>query len=93
LKNIGTPTEKIDTVANIAFINPGTNRRLRTTPNVYIRKYKIKIDELKKQLIPTDEELLRIENYDKFLEVRSKLIAEELSNYLKSLYPEYYKSK
>ena len=84
------PTEKIDTIANITFINPSTNRRLRTAPNVYIRKYKIKIDELKKQLIPVDEELLRIENYEEFLEARSKLIAKELSNYLKNLYPDYY---
>jgi len=93
LKSIGIPTEKIDTVANITFINPGTNRRLRTAPNVYIKKYKIKTSELKKQLIPTDEELLKIENYDKFLEVRSKLIAKELSNYLRSLYPEYYEKR
>jgi uncharacterized protein with ParB-like and HNH nuclease domain len=90
LKSVGMPTEKIDTVANITFVNPGTNRRLRTAPIVYVKKYKIKTDELKKQLIPTDEELLKIENYDEFLEVRSRLIANELSNYLRNLYPDYY---
>ncbi len=91
LKSMGIPTEKIDTVANIAFINPGTNRRLRTAPNVYIKKYKIKTEELRKQLIPLEEELWDARNYDKFIDARSELIARELTNYLRALYPRYYR--
>ena len=60
------------------------------SPNVYIRKYEIKLEELKKQLIPLDEELWDIKNYDKFLNIRSELIARELISYLENLYPEYY---
>ena len=92
LKGIGMPPEKIDTIANITFINPQTNRRLRTAPSVYIKKYEIKPEELKKQLIPLDEELWDIKNYDKFLNIRSELIARELISYLENLYPEYYRN-
>ncbi|RLE59191.1 MAG: hypothetical protein DRJ32_05085 [Thermoprotei archaeon] len=90
LKRIGIPSEKRDTIANIAFVNPGTNKRLRDAPNVYIKKYKIELEELRKQLIPTEERLWDLRFYDEFLDIRSKLIAEELRNYLMTLYPEYY---
>jgi len=92
LRNMGMSPKKIDTVANIAFINPGTNLRLgAVAPNVYIKKYEISTEELRKQLIPLDAKLWDPKNYDKFLEARSEIIAKELMNYLRSLYPEFYR--
>jgi len=79
-----------ETLANIAFINPGTNKILREEPRVYINKYKIDKKELKKQLIPTDEKLLRLENYEEFIDKRSEIISTGISNYMKNLYPQFY---
>ncbi|NAY89763.1 MAG: hypothetical protein GU347_03485 [Desulfurococcales archaeon] len=79
-----------EALANIAFINPGTNKTLRDEPRVYINKYKIDKKELKKQLIPTDEKLLRLENYEEFIDKRSEIISTEISNYMKNLYPQFY---
>ena len=74
-------------LANIAFINPGTNKRLRDQPYTYIKKYRIDTDELKKQLIPLDEDLWKLENYEKFIEVRSELISNEINQFFRRLYP------
>jgi hypothetical protein len=80
--------EEADLLPNIAFINPGTNKKFRDQPLTYIRKYNISKDELAKQLIPyEDEELLKLQNYEQFLDERAKLITQELNKYLKDLYP------
>ncbi|MEM0217100.1 MAG: DUF262 domain-containing protein [Candidatus Bathyarchaeia archaeon] len=81
--------DKADLLPNIAFINPGTNKKLRDQPLTYIRKYNIDRDELEKQLLPLDEELLKVQNYDRFLEKRSELITYEINKYLSDLYPGY----
>ena len=89
LRSIGK-LEEADLLPNIAFINPGTNKRLRDQPLIYIQKYGISRDELAKQLIPfEDEELLKLQNYEQFLNKRAELITQELNNYLKDLYPKY----
>jgi hypothetical protein len=80
--------EEADLLPNIAFINPGTNKKFRDQPLTYIRKHNISKDELAKQLIPyEDEELLKLQNYEQFLDERAKLITQELNKYLKDLYP------
>ena len=90
LKSVGYNEDMRETLANIAFINPGTNKILREEPRVYINKYKIDKKELKKQLIPTDEKLLRLENYEEFIDKRSEIISTGISNYMKNLYPQFY---
>jgi hypothetical protein len=40
---------------------------------------------LKLQLIPEDETLWQIDNYEEFLKVRRKMLAEELNNFLKNI--------
>jgi hypothetical protein len=87
LRSIGK-LEEADLLPNIAFINPGTNKKFRDQPLTYIQKYNISRDELAKQLIPfEDEELLKLQNYGQFLNKRAELIAQELNRYLKDLYP------
>jgi hypothetical protein len=90
LKSLGYDKDKQDTLANIVFINPGTNKRFREEPYIYIKKYKIDENELLKQLIPQNEQLWRVENYEDFLDTRSEIIATELTNFMKNLYPQFY---
>jgi len=91
LRNVGVSEDKRDTLVNITFINPGTNKRLRDEPYVYIKRFNINKDELAKQMIPVDnEELWRLKNYDAFLEERSKLIAESIKEFMEDLYPTFY---
>ena len=39
LRSVGVEKDKRELLANIAFINPGTNKRLREQPYTYIKKY------------------------------------------------------
>jgi len=87
LRGVGYEKNEWNLLANIAFINPGTNKRLRDQPYTYIKKYRIDTDELKKQLIPLDEDLWKLENYEKFIEVRSELISNEINQFFRRLYP------
>jgi len=90
LKSVGYTEDKRESLANIVFINPGTNKRLREEPRVYIKKYRINLEELKKQLIPIDEKLWRLENYEEFLDRRAEIVSNEINNYMKNLYPRFY---
>jgi hypothetical protein len=90
LKSVGYTEDKRESLANIVFINPGTNKRLREEPLVYIKKYRINLEELKKQLIPIDEKLWRLDNYEEFLDKRAEIVSNEINNYMKNLYPRFY---
>jgi len=90
LKSLGYDKDKQDTLANIVFINPGTNKRFREEPYIYIKKYEIDENELLKQLIPRNEQLWRVENYEDFLDTRSEIITTELTNFMKNLYLQFY---
>jgi len=73
-----------------------TNRAILTTTEnreksdefaeVYLAKVKKQFpNALKLQCIPEDENLWKVENYEKFLEVRRETLAKELNNYLKNI--------
>ncbi|MFN6992554.1 MAG: hypothetical protein ACK4MM_07545, partial [Fervidobacterium sp.] len=81
LRNVGVEEEKRELLANITFINPGTNKRLRDQPYTYIQKYGIDKEELRKQLIPLEEDLWKVQNYDQFIEKRAELIASEINKF------------
>ncbi|MEM3385394.1 MAG: DUF262 domain-containing protein [Nitrososphaeria archaeon] len=87
LRNLGVVKEKRELLANITFINPGTNKRLSEQPYTYIQKYKIDKEELRKQLIPLEEDLWKAHNYDQFIEKRAELIANEINKFLEDLHP------
>ena len=88
LKSVGFDKDKRELLANITFVNPGTNKRLRYEPYVYIRKYNIDENDLRKQLIPIDEELWKIGKYEEFIDESAKIISGRINNFMMSLYPE-----
>jgi len=91
LKNVGVEEEQRESLANITFINPGTNKRLRDEPYVYISKFGVDKNELEKQLVPIqDEELWKLKNYDGFMEKRAKMISDAISSFLRNLFPSFY---
>lgn len=83
-----------------------TNRAILTTTehreksaqlaSVYLKNVKENFpNALKLQCVPEDEELWKIENFEKFLEARRNILAEELNNYLNniSITPEHLQAK
>jgi len=74
----------IDDVANIAFLTEKANRKISNTqPEKYLSE--IDPEKLKKQFVPSDKNLWKIENYEDFLKHRRRIIIEKINEYLKSL--------
>jgi hypothetical protein len=76
---------EIDDLANLAFIGGKTNREISNKEPIKYLPKMIKEygkDVFVKHLIPLDEELYKIENYPKFLEVRRGLITKRLNEIL-----------
>jgi len=90
LKHAGLPRKAYDDFSNIVFLSQKANREIRqSTPLQYIKKYNIEKKRLEDQFIPLDEELWKIENFDKFLEARRKKIAQAMNEYLLEFGKEY----
>jgi len=91
LKNVGIEEEQRESLANITFINPGTNKRLRDEPYVYINKFGVDKNQLERQLVPVqDEQMWKLRNYDQFIEERATLISNAINNFLQNLFPSFY---
>ena len=74
----------IDDATNIAFLTEKANRKISNTdPVVYLSEIDPK--KLKKQFVPTDKELWKIENYEDFINHRRKEVVEKINTYLKTL--------
>lgn len=71
-------------ITNRAILTTAENRsKSAEFADVYLSEVKKNFpDALKLQLIPENEQLWKIENYEKFLEERRKLLAKELNDYL-----------
>lgn len=75
----------INEIANKAFITQKSNVKiLDNPPSEYLPK--IDAEQLRKQFVPLDEELYKLENYELFLEKRRSLIKEGINNFLRSYY-------
>ena len=74
-------------LTNRAILTQVANRRKSaTSAEEYLREIMKKSpDALDRQCIPTDESLWKIENYEEFLAVRRKMLAENLNKYLNGL--------
>lgn len=74
-------------ITNRAIITQLANRsKLDKNAYDYLRKVKSKYPKaLELQLIPMDEELWKLDNYEDFLQKRRELLAENLNNYLSNL--------
>jgi hypothetical protein len=91
LRSVGVEEEQRESLANITFINPGTNKRLRDEPYMYIKRFAIDKGELEKQTVPVnDEGLWKLSNYDRFMEKRASLISAAVNDYLRNLYSSFY---
>ena len=90
LKNSNMPRDLYDDLANIVFLSKKANREIRQSlPIDYIKKNKVPDDRLTEQFIPLDEALWRLDNYEKFLEVRRNMLASALNGFLKDLAADY----
>ncbi|MCG7859722.1 hypothetical protein MD537_22275, partial [Flavihumibacter sediminis] len=57
-----------------------------TYAEVYLKRVKKEFpNALKLQCIPEDENLWKVENYEKFLDVRREILANELNTYLTNI--------
>jgi len=84
LKRAGYDFSLIDDATNIAFLTEKANRKISNTdPVVYLSEIDPK--KLKKQFVPTDKELWKIENYEDFINHRRKEVVEKINTYLKTL--------
>lgn len=81
----------VNEIGNIAFITQESNMDIFTkNPKVYLPL--IDPVQLRKQFIPTDENLYRIENYEQFLEKRRELLCNGINAFLSSFYVDNNKS-
>mgnify|MGYP007053802681 CR=1 FL=1 len=78
---------KVNARANFCFLTKGTNLEISDTrPEVYFPEIeKRHPGALASQWVPMDEDLWRIENFDRFLEARRKLLADEANRVFKEL--------
>ena len=85
LKNNHCPKEKINDIANLCIISGKANRKISDkSPSDYIPSIIERQGEeaLTKQCIPTDRDLWKIENYDKFLQERRLLIVQKINEFI-----------
>lgn len=86
LKELGYETGEINEIANMAFITGQTNRRISNKePLEYLAEIARAQGQaaLDSQLIPTDQALLRPENYREFLRVRREALATRMNEFIK----------
>lgn len=83
LKSEGVQRKLYDDFSNVVFLSRKANREIRySMPIDYIKKNKIEENRLSAQFIPLDEDLWRLENFEKFLISRRKAIANAMNQYL-----------
>ncbi|MXX43089.1 MAG: DUF262 domain-containing protein [Acidimicrobiales bacterium] len=86
-KQSGVREEEIDQLANIAFITKKKNLKIGPkSPTEYLGELADEsLENLRSQWIPTDRALWRPGAYSKFLEQRSRLLAEQANDFLRGL--------
>lgn len=80
-------TKIVNEVANRAFVTTRTNMEIFTdSPDEYLPEVKEDHPEaLKKQFIPENPELWKLENYRDFLQKRRKMLAEAINDFIENL--------
>jgi hypothetical protein len=69
-----------DSLANLTFITAKTNKVISDRlPALYLKDMKVSPERLSEQLIPIDENLHEVSNFEKFLAVRRLLQAQALN--------------
>jgi uncharacterized protein with ParB-like and HNH nuclease domain len=74
-------------ITNRAILTSAENREKSAMyADIYLNNVKTNFpNALKLQCIPEDENLWKVENYEKFLEARREILASELNNYLQNI--------
>lgn len=88
LYKAGKSKSIVNALANYAFLTKGTNIEISNRPpEEYIPEYKERCPgAIETHWIPSDPKLLKIENYEQFLEQRRRLLADAANALLTSLY-------
>jgi hypothetical protein len=87
LRRAGRTPREADDIANLAFISGKTNRKISDKPPSDYLKDLLETHGpalFSAQCMPTDQELLDVESYDRFLISRRELITERLNEFLES---------
>ena len=84
LKESGISRKDRDEIANLAFLSAKPNRNISASkPEEYLKEIaNSNPKRLKDQHIPMDQNLWKVENFQKFLEIRRKLLAEAVNKLL-----------
>ena len=87
--------KKVNEIANRAFITRDTNYSIGAkSPAEYLPEVeRLYPGALEKQFIPKDKDLWTSDNYERFLEKRRELIANEMNKFLNSLYKKEYQEE
>jgi len=76
-------TSQIDTFANYTIISANTNLEAGVEPPAaYLPRRKVHKADLEDQCIPLDPALWQVEQYERFLEARRKLLAQRVNDFL-----------
>jgi len=88
LYKAGKSKSIVNALANYAFLTKGTNIEISNRPpEEYIPEYKERCPgAVETHWIPSDPALLKLENYEQFLEQRRRLLADAANTLLSSLY-------
>jgi len=86
LKKHNADESKINLLANIVVLNEKANRTFTSKePEEYLRIHSVDDQRLKEQLIPVDDGLWKIENYDTFLDKRAFDLADASNQFMNEL--------
>lgn len=86
LKSNKFQSKEYDDLANIVFIAQKGHRSIgKLEPIVYIDKFNIEDERLISQFVPPDKELLKVENYNRFIKTRRAVIIKAMNEYLYEL--------
>jgi hypothetical protein len=86
LKKHNVDDSKINLLANIVVLNEKANKTFSSKePADYLKINSVDKKRLEEQLIPVDDNLLKIENYDAFLDKRASNLAEAASQFMREL--------
>jgi hypothetical protein len=85
LRDQGIPEERWNVFANIAVIDPASNKGFSAkAPQDYIAEYNITPEFLAEQLVP-DPSALTIERFDEFVNSRAQALADAANEYMAAL--------
>lgn len=79
-------TEKADLLPNCIIISSTTNKKIGDKePYQYLQELNVSDEDLKRHLIPLDQDLFKVSRYNTFLKKRAEILVKAIENYLTNL--------